>query len=95
MISWIFCKYRHKFIYFIIRRKCDFIIHDKDGVIAIQVSHTLNDHSRSREIGGLENVIKKLPVKKAIILTYNQEDSSGEGVSVIPFWKYFSGFDFS
>lgn len=78
--------------YFLKRRECDFIL--KRGTRpaeAIQVCWELKDSNRDRELQGLREAAESLNLKKAAILTYNQEDRAAAGklpVSITPVWKW-------
>ena len=69
----------------------DFYLPEKE--MAIQVSYSLQDEmTRSRELGALEKLPKRVPCSRRIVLTYDEEerieDSYGM-VEVIPCWKFF------
>jgi len=68
----------------------DFYIPDDE--LAIQVSYTLHDaDTRKRETEALGKLPKRLPCKRRIILTYDEEetitDQNGT-IEVIPVWKW-------
>ncbi|MCJ7684101.1 MAG: DUF4143 domain-containing protein [Desulfobacteraceae bacterium] len=55
----------------------------------IQVCWNLQDPaSRKREVHGLLSAMKELDVKQATIVTWLDEDSSGESVQILPVWKW-------
>lgn len=68
----------------------DFYVPDQE--IAIQVSYSINsDETLQREVRALEALAKVLPVRKAFILTRDEEqeiETSGLRISVIPIWKF-------
>ena len=68
----------------------DFYIPEKD--IAIQASYSLDDEdTKRREIGALVALHKLHPLKKAIIITYDEEDvitSNDLTIELIPIWKW-------
>lgn len=68
----------------------DFYIPEKD--IAIQASYSLDDEdTKKREIGALVALHKLHPLKKAIIITYDEEDvitSNDLTIELIPIWKW-------
>lgn len=68
----------------------DFYIPEED--IAIQASYSLDDEdTKKREIGSLVALHKLHPLKKAIIITYDEEDvitSNDLTIEVIPIWKW-------
>lgn len=60
--------------------------------LAIQVSYNLSDQdTRKREISGLVALDKMFPLKKALIITYDEEeiiDANGLNIEVVPIWKW-------
>lgn len=68
----------------------DFYIPEED--IAIQASYSLDDEdTKKREIGSLVALHKLHPLKKAIIITYDEEDvitSNDLTIELIPIWKW-------
>ena len=66
--------------------ECDFI----SGDSCIQVCHTLNDGNRRREINGLKEAKKKFGCKRAVILTYAQDEEITDEIKieVLPVWKW-------
>lgn len=68
----------------------DFYIPEED--IAIQASYSLDDEdTKKREIGALVALHKLHPLKKAIIITYDEEDvitSNDLTIELIPIWKW-------
>jgi predicted AAA+ superfamily ATPase len=73
--------------------ECDFIIKNKDNTLeAVQVCYELNDQNQKREVGALKKIDNYYePISRSII-TYNQEINV-DGINVVPFWKYFHGFN--
>lgn len=70
--------------------ECDFIIKRKDTLEAVQVAWELAGQTTlEREIRGLAKAMDKLGLKTGTIITYNTEQIL-DGISVTPFWKYFS-----
>lgn len=68
----------------------DFYIPEDE--LAIQVSYSLNDvETRKREVEALQKLPKRLPCKRRLVLTYDEEDSVfdryGE-VAIMPVWKW-------
>jgi len=68
--------------------ECDFLVKQKNELLAIQVCYELHNGNQEREVKGLIETSKKFKVSKQILLTYNQEELIGK-IEVIPFWKYF------
>ncbi len=69
----------------------DFYLPEKE--MAIQVSYSLQDEMiRSRELGALEKLPKRVPCSRRIVLTYDEEERIEDSygiVEVIPCWKFF------
>jgi predicted AAA+ superfamily ATPase len=68
----------------------DFYVPDDE--LAVQVSYTLRDEeTRKREIDALQKLPKRLPCKRRMVLTYDEEgtitDQFGT-IEVIPAWKW-------
>ena len=84
-------KYKHIY-YFRNNSECDFIVADRNAVIyAIQVCYELNDDNIDREIKGLSEAIEITKPKKALMISFNQEDMfeiNNKQVPLIPFWKW-------
>ena len=71
--------------------ECDFIVKKNDKLVAIQVCYELNEQNKKREFDGLKKL--KFDVDKKLIITYNQqEEIDKDGIEVVSFWSYFSGF---
>jgi predicted AAA+ superfamily ATPase len=68
----------------------DFYIPEEE--MAIQASYTLCDEeTRKREVGALVALHKLHQLKKAVIVTYDEEDTlviNGLKIEVIPIWKW-------
>lgn len=68
----------------------DFFIPDES--IAIQASYSLQDNeTRKREVNALVALNKLTPLKKACIITFEEEDTievQGLSIEVIPVWKW-------
>jgi predicted AAA+ superfamily ATPase len=60
--------------------------------LAVQSSYSISEMAtREREIGGLVDLNKVHPLKRAIIITYDEEetvDQDGLRIEVIPIWKW-------
>jgi predicted AAA+ superfamily ATPase len=60
--------------------------------LAIQASYSISDvATREREINGLVDINKVYPLKRAVIITYDEEELIDEGdlkVEAIPIWKW-------
>lgn len=68
----------------------DFYIPEDE--LAIQVSYSLRDEdTRKRETEALEKLPNRLPCKRRLILTYDEEESIADrhgAIEVIPVWKW-------
>ena len=68
----------------------DFYIPEEE--LAIQVSFSIKDEeTRTREVKALLTIVKVLPCKRRIIITYDEEDAwqlSSDGIEVIPVWRW-------
>ncbi len=81
--------------YFSHERKfeCDFVIL-KD--MAIQVVWELNEDNKKRELKGLVEAIKYFKLKKAVVLTYNQEGTitiNKVKIKIMPVWQWLLSFN--
>ena len=78
--------------YFKDRGECDFLIKRGNAPAeAIQVTWTLTDKNRERELNGLTDALAAHKMKQGLILTYDQEESighKGHRVVVMPVWKW-------
>ena len=72
--------------------ECDFVV--KEGAMiteAMQVCYSLNQDNREREIAGLLEVMGRFELRKAFILTQEQEDDikvKNKVIRVLPVWKW-------
>lgn len=68
----------------------DFYVPDEG--LAIQASFSLEDmDTRKREVAALITLNKVYPIRKAIIITYDEEEiieEDGITIEVIPIWKW-------
>lgn len=68
----------------------DFIVPEE--ALAIQVSYSIADgDTRKREVSAMLALNKVLPIKKALIITYDEEEtieSNGLEIDVTPVWKW-------
>ncbi len=78
--------------YFQEKNECDFVVVDKGKHHLYQVCWQLDRHNKDREFNGLAEAMQFFNLKKAKLITYNEEDSykiKGIGkVEIIPFWKW-------
>jgi len=93
----VFMHLRHshpEIYYFQAKNECDFVVADKDKHQVYQVCWQLDRHNKEREFNGLAEAMQFFNLKKAKLITYNEEDSyriKGVGkVEIIPFWKWMS-----
>lgn len=70
------------------QKECDFIVHGGSN-LAIQVCYEITPENRARELLGVEEAMKNLSIKQGVVITYNQEETISDNISIIPFWKYF------
>lgn len=72
--------------------ECDFAIMNRHTVhTAIQVTYFLSDQNRTRELAGIESVLKRYNLNEGWILTYDQEEEINlikYIIHVIPVWKW-------
>ena len=68
----------------------DFYIPEE--AMAIQVSYSLEDpETRKREINTLSLLHKAFPLKKALVITYDEEgimETNGLTIEIVPVWKW-------
>lgn len=68
----------------------DFFVADE--ALAIQACYTLSDaDTRSREVAALVALNKKFPLRKALIVTYDEEETISTNtltIEVVPVWKW-------
>jgi len=68
----------------------DFYVPDEG--LAIQASYSLqNEETRKRELSALTILNKVYPLKRAVVITYNEEEEiveTGLTIEVIPIWKW-------
>lgn len=79
-----FCYYNHNI-------ELDFYVPDED--YAIQASYEMSDpNTRNREITALEKMNSYRPLKRAVIVTYDEESQhvtdSGLVIDIVPAWKW-------
>ena len=68
--------------------ECDFLVRDQEKIIsAIQVCWKVEPENMNREIQGLKDATEKTNVKKAMIITRDQEDEL-DGIRLVPVWKW-------
>ena len=74
--------------YFKGKKECDFIVKSRTKELqALQVCYELNDENKEREIGGVQEAMETLRIKRGVIITFQQEDKI-EGIKVLPVWKW-------
>lgn len=83
-------KYGEKLYYYNKNVEVDFYIPDE--AYAVQVSYSLNDEeTRSREVNALKKLHSFQPLERAVIITYDEEETIEKGeiqIEVIPAWKW-------
>jgi predicted AAA+ superfamily ATPase len=74
--------------------ECDFLFRKEGELLAVQVCYDLTPQNSTRELQGLWKL--KLDVDRRLLITYNQGEvpvaAEKEGIEVVAFWDYFSGF---
>lgn len=85
------CNYGQSHLYYYNRNiEVDFFIPEES--LAIQVSYTIEDmDTRKREVSAFQTFNKIFPLKKAFIITYDEEeviDLDNLQIAVIPIWKW-------
>ncbi|ETR73348.1 MAG: ATPase [Candidatus Magnetoglobus multicellularis str. Araruama] len=72
--------------------ECDFIVYQyMKEKMAVQVTYTLNDNNRKRELKGVKLGCEKIDIKEGYILTYNDYDTiqyDGIKVFVLPVFDW-------
>jgi hypothetical protein len=73
--------------------ECDFIVSKNQTIInAIQVTHSISNKNKDREIRGLLAALKAFNLKKGTIITIADEPlqliEDDFEISIIPLWKY-------
>ena len=86
---------RHKhaeIYYFQEKNRCDFVAVEKGKYQLYQVCWQLDRHNKDREFNGIAEAMQFFNLKKAKLITYDEEDTyniKGVGkVEIIPFWKW-------
>jgi predicted AAA+ superfamily ATPase len=71
--------------------ECDFVIGVDGRKEVYQVTYTINDENRNRELNGILKAAKFLQLNEGTIITYNEEDEVTENnilIHIIPAWKW-------
>jgi predicted AAA+ superfamily ATPase len=70
------------------RTECDFLVRERDRIIlAVQSCWQITEENIQREIQGIKDALQETSAKKAIIVTFDQEDQL-DGIRLIPAWKW-------
>lgn len=80
-----------KIYYFKEERECDFIVKERETILAIQVTKLLTPENEGREIGGLLEAMETLNLKMGRIISADQEEErkiKGKTIKIIPIWKW-------
>lgn len=87
---------KHKEIfYYQDQNECDFLIKENNKITkAVQVTWNLHRNNKEREIQGLRQATQKFNTDKAIILTYNQEETHKD-IDIKPVWKWLTNHNTS
>jgi len=74
------------------RNECDFLVRATRGPgEAIQVSHTMTEEVRDRELKGLLEAMEKFEIKSGLVVTGDYEARKrhrGKTVRFVPLWKW-------
>jgi len=77
--------------------ECDFLIREGRKIVsAIQVCYRLTGENRDREIRGLIAALKRFPLSRGHLITFDQEDeieTGGKKISIKPAWKWLTQGD--
>lgn len=82
----------HEIYFYNEQKECDFILHNTNKPLAVQVCYVLNPGNRDREINGLIAAMDQYSIPEGLIITYDQEETLSNNMQVVPFWKFFSFF---
>ena len=67
----------------------DFVVKSENKVTQlIQVTYELNKENFEREVAPLLKASKELKCKELLLITWDQEDTTKEGVKIVPLWKW-------
>jgi len=67
----------------------DFVVKSENKVTQlIQVTYELNKENFEREVASLLKASKELKCKELLLITWDQEDTTKEGVKIMPLWKW-------
>lgn len=73
--------------------ECDFITKTGNEFTAYQVCYQLTPENRQREFQGLAKAMEKWQLKQGYIITLQQEEKTdSKNTTVLPFWRWASGF---
>jgi predicted AAA+ superfamily ATPase len=71
------------------RSEIDFMIFHRDELSElIQVTIFLNEDNYKREVGTLNSVGDDMSCKNRTVITWKGDENAGEGVKVVPLWKF-------
>lgn len=91
----VFVSLRRKYdqiFYYLNKNECDFVVKRGSKIEAcFQVCYTLNNSNKQRELQGVVACANELGLKKAFIITLEQEDKlkqEGIEVQILPAWKW-------
>ena len=77
---------------FFYHENCEVDFYIPDDELAIQVCYSMRDgDTRKRETEALQKISKRLPCKRRIVLTYDEEETIADQqgvIEVIPVWKW-------
>ena len=84
-------KYEENLYFYNKKIEVDFFVPDES--YAVQVSYSISDEdTRKREVDGLKKLHTFLPLKRMVIVTFDEEETikldDGSIIEVIPAWKW-------
>ena len=80
----------HEIYFYRNKNECDFVVLDNDKTV-IQVTYSLNNENRERELKGLAEAMEKLNTDKGMILTVNQDETfsfEGKKITAASAWRW-------
>lgn len=77
------------------KKECDFVIKEGNAIVAVmQVTWSLDDENKKREIDGLMDALNSYDLDEGLILTFDQEDEfekDDKHIVITPVWKWLLG----
>lgn len=92
MIAMEILKAGKEIMFFKDKKECDFVIKDKNKLLALQVSYSVeNEDMRKRAFEGLYTACKFLNLKKGQVVTFDEEfqtEYKGIEIEIVPAYKF-------